>query len=128
MAMPEASMDEDNCSEFWEHKVRPPRKVLWVDPEPETPLVKAAAQDHFGSCVLTFDSPHVPRAGLRSMNIDQRSGRLKYAAGLRAMTLLCFCFKYPCLHQFRHSGKHRNDHGIPELLVCLHIRNRDLKC
>lgn len=60
MAMPEASMNENDRPEAWEDHVRTSRHGLDVQTEPQACRMHSPAQEYLGPGVATADAAHVP--------------------------------------------------------------------
>ena len=58
MLMPETAMDEDNCTVFWKHDVRPTGEIRLVQPVPESSSEQNATNDKLWLCVTSTNSTH----------------------------------------------------------------------
>lgn len=71
MAVPKAAVNEDDFQVAGENKIRPARKVLHVQPEPEPKRMGDAADGYFGTGVFTTDPRHAVTALTSRKGISQ---------------------------------------------------------
>ncbi|TCT29605.1 hypothetical protein EDC90_10512 [Martelella mediterranea] len=71
MAMPEASVDEDDRMVFWKNQIRPAGQCAIIKAITETACVKTFPDDQFRLCVFAAYRSHVAAARFSVMDVSQ---------------------------------------------------------
>ncbi len=64
MSMPEAPMDQDNATPFWQYDIRFAGNCSGVKPEAITEPMEHRSHNQLWICIAAFDTGHVPAAML----------------------------------------------------------------
>jgi hypothetical protein len=73
MAVPKASMNEEDCFVFRECKIRFSRQILAVEPVPQTERICLLPDTELGTSIRTSHSRHQPGATRSGQPVDQRT-------------------------------------------------------
>lgn len=117
--MPKAAVDEDGCAARREHQVGPPGDLLGVEAVTKAEPVKGLPDREFRLRITRSDPGHHPAAGFGVNDVGHELSVLgeQFLLNAHEVRRNVVCDRL-------HDGHHD---GVPELLVCLGIRDRDLE-
>jgi hypothetical protein len=78
VAMPEATMNENDRSPFWQHDVRFSRNSLGFPPKSEPHAVEKGANRDFGASICPFHQSHDFRAALACHRVHRAVSRNRW--------------------------------------------------